>query len=181
MQKTCLNAVHHAAGARMIDFGGWEMPVAYAGIIEEHRHTRTSASLFDVSHMGRLELSGAAAQAVVERACTRNVGKLAVGRCGYSHICHERGGILDDVIVSRYADRWLIVCNASNRDKIVAHLGGLLRGTDARMTDRTLETCMIAVQGPKAWDALDNLPIDVTADPGQIKRYAFVSGSSMGV
>src|SRR5205085_3606412 len=100
MQKTSLNGLHHAAGAKLIDFGGWEMPVVYTSIIEEHRHTRESASVFDVSHMGRLELSGAAAEALLQRACTRNVSKLAVGRCGYSHICNERGGILDDVIVS---------------------------------------------------------------------------------
>src|SRR5262245_49739435 len=129
MNKTCLNAQHHALGARMIDFGGWDMPVKYAGIIDEHRHTRSAASLFDVSHMGRLDLSGRDAEAVLQKACTRNVAKLAVGRCGYSHICNERGGILDDVIVSRYEDHWLVVCNASNRDKIVAHLRSLIAGS----------------------------------------------------
>lgn len=180
MNKTCLSAAHYAAGAKMIDFGGWEMPVIYTSIIEEHRQTRASVGVFDVSHMGRLELRGAAAEAVLQRACTRNVGKLAVGRCGYSHICNERGGILDDVIVSRYDDRWLVVCNASNRDKIVRHLQSLMAGAEAKLTDRTLDTCMIAVQGPRAWDTLKNLPIGIAADPAQIKRYAFVSGSTMG-
>ena len=182
MKKTCLNSLHHAAGAKMIDFGGWDMPVMYTSILEEHRHTRSAASAFDVSHMGRLEFRGGDVESLLQRACTRNVGKLAVGRCGYAHICNERGGILDDVIVSRGADRWLMVCNASNRSKIVAHLTALLYGTDVQLTDHTEQTAMIAVQGPHAWDVFKTpLPISLAADPTQLKRYAFASGSILGV
>jgi len=182
MNKTCLNEIHHRTGAKMIDFGGWEMPVIYTGIIDEHNHTRTAASAFDVSHMGRLELRGAAAESVLQQACTRNVAKLAVGRCGYAHVCNSGGGILDDVIVSRYADHWLVVCNAGNREKIVRHLQALLKGRDAIMTDHTLDTCMIAVQGPAAMNLFEHdLPIDLPSDPRALKRYAFLSGSTFGV
>ncbi|MCK6482953.1 MAG: glycine cleavage system aminomethyltransferase GcvT [Phycisphaerae bacterium] len=181
MNRTCLHDLHQSAGARMIDFGGWHMPVVYTGIIDEHRHTRSAASLFDVSHMGRLEFHGPDAEALLQSACTRNVARLAVGRCGYSHVCNERGGVRDDVIVSRYADHWLMVCNASNREKIVAHLGELMRGMNVRLVDRTLDTAMIAVQGPRAWDTLRHLPLGITADPAAIRRYAFVGGSTLGV
>src|SRR5262245_9703956 len=119
MLRTALYETHKRLGARLIDFGGWEMPVSYRGIIEEHNHTRTAASVFDVSHMGRLHLTGPNAEALLQHVCTRNVAKLAIGRSGYSHICDESGGILDDVIVSHYATHWLVVCNAGNRQRIV--------------------------------------------------------------
>ena len=86
MLRTALYDTHERLGARLIDFGGWEMPVVYRGIIDEHVYTRTAASAFDVSHMGRLYLSGPDAEALLQRLCTRNVSKLAVGRCGYSHL-----------------------------------------------------------------------------------------------
>src|SRR6185503_8196777 len=108
MLRTSLFDTHERLGARIIDFGGWVMPVVYRGIVEEHHYTRTAASVFDVSHMGRLYLTGADAESVLQRICTRNVSKLAVARCGYSHICNEDGGILDDVIVSRFENQWLV-------------------------------------------------------------------------
>src|SRR5262245_15314106 len=122
MLRTALYDQHKSLGARLIDFGGWEMPVMYRGINEEHLQTRMAASIFDVSHMGRLYFTGKDAEALLDHVCTRNVGKLRVGRSGYSHVCNEQGGVLDDVIVSRYEDKWLMVCNAGNREKIVAHL-----------------------------------------------------------
>ena len=119
MLKTALNDFHDSQGAKLVDFAGWQMPVMYGGIIEEHVYTRTHASIFDVSHMGRVEFRGKDAEALLERLNTRRIGGMAVGVSRYSHICREDGGILDDVIVSRMEDHYLVVCNASNREKLL--------------------------------------------------------------
>ena len=178
MLRTALFDTHERLGARLIDFGGWEMPVVYRGILDEHQYTRTAASAFDVSHMGRLYLTGLDAEAVLQRTCTRNVSKLAVGRCGYSHMCNEEGGILDDVIVSRYEDKWLVVCNAGNRTKIVAHLREHIAGRDVKFDDQTTSSVMIAIQGPATMDLFKkHVPIKID----EIKRYAFATGSYMGM
>jgi len=100
--RTPLYDVHVARGARMVDFAGWEMPIQFSGILDEHNHTRTACSLFDVSHMGRLTLTGKDAERLLDRLCTRNLTDAEAGRCFYTHICREDGGILDDVIVSRF-------------------------------------------------------------------------------
>ena len=177
MLRTALYEAHKRLGARLIDFGGWEMPVMYRGINDEHVYTRTASSIFDVSHMGRLIFTGPDAEALLQHVCTRNVGKLKVGRSGYSHVCNERGGILDDVIVSRYEDRWLMVCNAGNRTKIVAHLQRHMQGRNVKMEDTTEKTVMMAVQGPKTMELFtEHLPIKV----GEMGRYGFVTGSYMG-
>ena len=177
MLRTALYDIHKHLGARLIDFGGWEMPVMYRGIHEEHVHTRTASSIFDVSHMGRLLVRGDGAEAFLQHVCTRNIEKLKVGRCGYSHVCHERGGILDDIIVCRYETHFLIVCNASNRDKIVAHLKRHAEGRKVALDDTTLQTVMIAVQGPATMDLFrKQMPIKLEEMP----RYGFVSGSYLG-
>lgn len=177
MLRTAIYDIHKRLGARLIDFGGWEMPVMYRGINEEHVHTRTAGSIFDVSHMGRLRMSGPDAEAFLQFICTRNIQKLKVGRCGYAHVCNERGGILDDVIVSRYEDHFLMVCNASNRDKIVAHLKRLLAGRKVTLEDQTLQTVMLAVQGPETIELFrKHMPIKLP----EIPRYGFASGSYMG-
>ena len=177
MLRTALYGTHKRLGARLIDFGGWEMPVMYRGIFEEHAHTRTQCSIFDVSHMGRLYLTGRDAEALLQRVCTRNVGKLAVGRSGYSHVCNSAGGVLDDVIVSRYEDRWLMVCNAGNREKMLAHLNAEAAGRDVTIDDQTQKTVMFAVQGPATMDLFRNhMPIQV----GEMGRFGFLTGSYMG-
>ncbi len=177
MLRTPLYRNHKRLGARLIDFGGWEMPVMYRGIREEHVYTRTVSSAFDVSHMGRLHFRGADAEALLQRVCTRNVGKLKVGRSGYSHICNETGGILDDVIVSRAEDRWMMVCNAGNREKIVTHLTHHAEGRDVRIDDRTESTVMMAIQGPATLDLFrEHMPIRI----GEVGRYGFIAGSYMG-
>ncbi|RIK69233.1 MAG: glycine cleavage system aminomethyltransferase GcvT [Planctomycetota bacterium] len=177
MLTTPLYEAHKRIGARLIDFGGWEMPVMYRGIQEEHVYTRTASSIFDVSHMGRLYFTGPDTEALLQHVCTRNVSKLKVGRSGYSHICNEQGGILDDVIVSRYEDKWLMVCNAGNREKIVAHLKQHMQGRNVKMDDTTTQSVMVAIQGPATMDLFArHMPIKV----GEVARYGFVSGSYMG-
>lgn len=181
MLRTALYETHKRLGARLIDFGGWEMPVMYTGITEEHVHTRTASSIFDVSHMGRLHFTGKDAEKLLDKVCTRNIAKLKVGRSGYSHVCNEQGGILDDVIVSRYEDKLLMVCNASNREKIVGHLKAQSAGMSLDMKDVTTSTVMVAVQGPATMELfrshLDKLPIKIE----EMKRYGFVKGSYWGV
>jgi len=177
MLRTALYDIHHRLGARLIDFGGWEMPVMYRGIQEEHVHTRAAASIFDVSHMGRIIFNGADAEALLQHVCTRNIGKLKVGRCGYSHVCNERGGILDDVIVSRFESHLLMVCNASNREKILGHLREHARGRKLTIEDTTLQTVMMAVQGPATMELFQQfVPLKLDG----MSRYGFVTGSYMG-
>jgi aminomethyltransferase len=168
--KTPLHDAHVAWGARMVDFAGWDMPIQYAGITEEHLHTRNACSAFDVSHMGRLRLTGADCQALLDRLCTRNLAAAEVGRCYYAHVCREDGGILDDVIVSRFEDAWGVVCNASNRAKIVAWITQHAAGQDVKLRDETTSTAMVAVQGPRTPEVAAGL---VNVDLGDIKRYRF--------
>jgi len=155
---------------RMVDFAGWEMPVQFAGVNEEHRHTRAACSVFDVSHMGRLTLVGADVHELLERLCTRNLSSPEVGRCYYTHMCRDDGGILDDVIVSCFEHHWGIVCNASNREKIVGWIRKHAEGRDVTLRDDTMSTCMVACQGPKTLE----LSKDFTADDlSTLKRYRF--------
>jgi len=119
MLHTPLIHFHRESGARLVEFAGWEMPVYYEGLVKEHHYTRRHASFFDVSHMGRVHFRGPQAADFMERLNTRRMSDTTVGQCRYSHMCREDGGILDDVIVSRLEDCFLVVCNASNRDKLL--------------------------------------------------------------
>lgn len=181
MLKTPLNDTHKRLGARLVEFGGWEMPVMYRGINDEHVYTRTAASIFDVSHMGRLKFTGDDAESFLDKICTRNVAKVAVGKSAYSHVCNEQGGILDDVIVSRFKDHLYMVCNAGNREKIVAHLKKHIEGMKVKMEDLTTGTVMFAIQGPAVLplfkEQSDKLPIKVP----EIPRYGCFGGSYMGM
>jgi aminomethyltransferase len=178
MKRTAVHDIHKRLGAKLVDFAGWEMPLLYTGIREEHQHTRSVSSIFDVSHMGRLIFTGPDAAALLDRVCTRNAAALAVGRCGYSHVCNEQGGILDDVIISRAETHWIMVCNAANRERILAHVRDLAAGRNVEIEDHTELTVMFAIQGPATWRLFrEHLPIQV----GDLKRYAFVTGSYMGM
>ncbi len=177
MHQTPLNQFHRDQGARMVEFAGWEMPIMYSGIIEEHRWTREHAGVFDVSHMGRVEFRGPDALAFLELLNTRNIGQAAVGMCRYSHMCKDDGGILDDVIVSRFEDKFLVVCNASNREKLLGWWNERKRGFNVEIIDHTLETAMVAIQGPEALETMDRLlPFKVS----DLKRYRFKTGSAIG-
>src|SRR3954468_2216244 len=122
LKRTPLYDEHKKLGARLVPFAGWEMPVQYRGIVDEHRAVRTAAGLFDVSHMGEIELRGEHAPAVVDYLVTGAAASLADGSALYTCACNEGGTILDDLIVYRIArEAFLIVCNAGNRDKISSH------------------------------------------------------------
>lgn len=150
MHITPLNGWHHTHQGRMVDFAGWEMPVQYSSIVEEHNAVRSTAGLFDISHMGRLQFYGDSSQAFLNGMLTNDTEKLKAGDVRYSLICGKDGGILDDVLVYRLPDRWELVVNASNREKIVNWLKHAAGFASIEFCDNTLTTGMIAVQGPNA-------------------------------
>ena len=165
LARTPLYDWHVARNARMVDFAGWAMPVQYSSIVEEHKATRSAIGVFDISHMGRLRFDGPGAAPFLDRLLTRRVIGIDQGLIRYSLVANESGGILDDVLVYHLADGGkpfhLLVVNASNREKIVAWISEHLdEADDVSFTDQTRETAMIAVQGPRALDALQSL-IDV--------------------
>jgi len=168
---------HVSAGGRMVDFEGWEMPVVYRSIIDEHEQTRKSGSIFDVSHMGRIQFSGKDALAFLSKILTRKIDDQKVGQSRYSLVCNDTGGVLDDVIVSRDTKHWMMVCNASNREKLLKHFSEMRRtlGLDFDMADQTEATAMVAIQGPKAIERLTG----VFSDLAETKRYHFISGTYM--
>jgi len=140
-----------------VPFAGYELPVQYAGVTEEHNAVRRAAGLFDVSHMGELTLEGPAAAATLDRIIARSVAKLAVGTAFYTVACNERGTILDDLIIYRLApDSFLVVCNASNRAKMAAHFSAAA-GSACAFADRSDEYALLALQGPKAVAILNAL------------------------
>jgi aminomethyltransferase len=178
LKRTPLYDEHVRLGARLVDFAGWEMPLLYRGINEEHRHTREKCSIFDVSHMGRIEVSGEGAGAFLEFLCTRRLGDMTPGQTRYSHVCNEQGGILDDVLVSRYETHWLVVCNGSNREKIVGWIQRHAAGRPVQIEDTTEATAMVAIQGPLTMrEAARVLPIPMA----DLRRYHFVTGEFMGM
>jgi aminomethyltransferase len=167
---------HVGAGAKLVEYAGWEMPLLYRGIVQEHQHTRTHGSLFDVSHMGRLRFSGKNVVAFLNKVLTRNVSNQNIGVSRYSLVCNESGGVLDDVIVSRDESDWLMVCNASNRAKLVDHFRAVMSSMEVNLDDQTEKTAMVAVQGPMVIERLANvLPVDVKA----MKRYTFETAEVM--
>ncbi|HEY8505398.1 MAG TPA: glycine cleavage system aminomethyltransferase GcvT [Gemmataceae bacterium] len=152
--RTPLYEWHFSRNARMVPFGGWEMPVQYSGIIDEHRAVRTAAGLFDVSHMGRLVFEGPGAEAFIQHLWTNDAASMKLGQVRYGLLCHEQGGILDDVLVYRLERRWLMVVNASNREKVLRWVESHKHARQALVTDRTFDWAMLAVQGPRALEAV---------------------------
>lgn len=155
LRRTSLVDEHKALGARMVPFSGWEMPVQFKkGLVDEHRAVRTAAGLFDVSHMGELVLNGEHAESVVDYLVTNDVKKLEDGQAVYACCCNEQGNILDDLIVYRVAqDRFLIVCNAGNHDKMAAHFRKAAEN-HCDFEDVSDRTALIALQGPRAMEIL---------------------------
>ena len=156
LKKTPLNEIHRNSGAKMVPFGGWDMPVQYTGIVDEHKTVRTNAGLFDVSHMGEFELKGSGARDLVQYLTANDVDRIGVGRGQYSLFLNENGGAIDDIIVYRVGQTtYLIVVNASNIDKDWAHVESVARGFgNVEVSNRSEEFGLLALQGPKAERAL---------------------------
>jgi aminomethyltransferase len=177
--RTALHDRHVAAGARFTTFGGWEMPVRYGSIIDEHQAVRTGVGLFDLSHMGELHVSGPEAAAGLATALTNDATRLAVGRAQYSLICAPDGGVIDDLIVYRTDEEaYLVVPNAGNASTVADEVRERLRGRDARVHDATLETSLVAVQGPSALDVL--MPLTEAALDG-LRPYAATPARVAGI
>jgi len=176
VKRTPLYDAHRALGARLVDFAGWEMPVQYSGIIDEHLAVRRRAGLFDVSHMGEVEIRGAGALAACQAATANDVTRLRDGTAQYSLLLTPAGGIVDDIIVHRRAaDRVFICVNAANREADVAYLREHGRG--AEVVDRSDEFALLALQGPRATAILARL---TAVDLPSIARFAFADGDVAG-
>jgi aminomethyltransferase len=166
--RTPLYDWHVGHGGRMVEFSGWDMPVQYSSIIEEHHAVRTAAGLFDISHMGRLSFAGPDALAFLQQVYTNNAATMKDGQARYGLICNPQGGIRDDVLVYRWPYGWAMVVNASNRGKIVDWLGEHKGAHKVEIQDQTTTTCMLAVQGPQALALCRGL---TEADAEQLAYY----------
>lgn len=178
LRRTSLYPEHIALGARIVAFAGWEMPIQYTGIVDEHQAVRSAAGLFDVSHMGELRLRGQYASYVVDYLVTGDVKKLVDGQALYTCACNERGTILDDLIVYRRAQEdWLVVCNGANRNKMSAHFAhAAVNHCDYE--DQSDATALIALQGPKAFEVLSTIG---AADLSSLKSFHFRDATLAGV
>src|SRR5256886_14411340 len=180
LKRTPLYEAHVKAGARLVPFGGWEMPVQSAGIIEEPRAVRSAVGLFDVSHMGEFEVEGPGALGALQRLTTNDVAALAVGQVQYSLLCYPTGTIVDDLTVYRLADhRFMLTVNAANIDKDWAHVNQYTgQGEGARWKNVSTQTGLIAVQGPRAEALVSRL---AAGDVAKIGYYRFARGVVAGI
>jgi aminomethyltransferase len=179
LHETALVARHHSLGARLIEFGGWLMPVQYSGILDEHRAVRERAGLFDLSHMGELYVDGPEAGDALAAAVVSDPRTLTIGRAQYSMICAPDGGIIDDLIIYRLAlDRYLVVANAGNAATVSNELADRLSTWDAILDDRSMVTSLVAIQGPAAAGILAPLTdVDLPA----LRYYAAAEGNVAGI
>jgi aminomethyltransferase len=175
--KTPLFDWHESHGGRIVEFGGWLMPVQYSTIVEEHHAVRRRAGLFDISHMGRLTFDGADAASWVDHVTTNAVAGLAVNQIQYSLMANGGGGLIDDVLVYRSQYSYLMVCNASNRAHVLAQLERHREARSARLVDRTPDTAMIAVQGPSALSCVEPL---FDAPLAALRYYHLTMGRLLG-
>ncbi len=175
--KTPLFDWHRSHGGRLVEFGGWLMPVQYSTIVEEHQAVRNRVGLFDISHMGRLMFEGPDALDWLEHVTTNHVARLGDDQVQYSLMANGGGGLIDDVLVYRSRYAYVMVCNASNRAHVLAQLERHREGRVARLTDQTPDTAMIAVQGPAALATLRPLcdaPLDT------LGYYRLTAGKLLG-
>ncbi|MBN8869215.1 MAG: glycine cleavage system aminomethyltransferase GcvT [Solirubrobacterales bacterium] len=184
LRRTPLFEIHQEAGAKLVPFAGWEMPVQYDGIKEEHIAVRTHAGIFDVSHMGQIEVEGPGSLAFLQRLVTNDVAKIEVGGAQYSLLLNEDAGVIDDLFVYRLAhDRYLVITNAGNHTADLAQFGLVARDFDVYVRDASANYAMLAVQGPNARRILEHtlhvdLPPRMKVGARQIgRRPALVCGT----
>jgi aminomethyltransferase len=177
LKATALHSVHRRMGAKMIDFGGWDMPLQYSGILEEHRAVRANVGVFDVSHMGEIEIQGPDAGALTDYVSTNAVARLQIGQAQYAGLLYEHGGFVDDILVHKIAsDHYFLCVNASNQEKDYEHIAGVnqFRATADLASDRYTQ---LAIQGPRALETLQKL---TTADLAAIGYYHFIDSAVAG-
>src|SRR5256885_9643612 len=179
MERTPLHAIHARLGAKLVPFGGYEMPVSYAaGITAEHRAVREAVGVFDVSHMGEFEVTGSDRNAFVQRVTCNDVGALKPGQAQYSGILTKEGTFVDDCLVYRFEDKLMLVVNASNIQNDWDHIVAQKAGADVRLRDISDETALLAVQGPKAEALLGPL---TSLGLWMVPYYHFSQGEVAGV
>ncbi len=179
LKRTPLREFHAANGGRLVDFAGWEMPVQYRSILEEHKAVRRTAGLFDVSHMGEVDVRGPGALAFLQKLVTNDVSKLFPGRVLYSPMCYPTGGVVDDLLVYMRGDGDYFLCiNAGNIDKDLAWLREQSTGFDVTLTDRCEDYALLAIQGPKAVEIVQSL---TGAKLETIRYYHFGEGTVAGI
>jgi aminomethyltransferase len=173
LKTTPLNSIHRALGAKMVDFGGWDMPVQYTGIIDEHHAVRRAVGVFDVSHMGEIEIHGPEAARLADFATTNAVHKLKIGQAQYSGLLYPHGGFVDDILVHKAAeDHYFLCVNAANQEKDFEHIRSLNR-FDAHVDLASDRYAQLAIQGSRARDTVQKLtPVDLAA----IRYYWFSDG-----
>ena len=178
VRKTALNSTHRRLGAKMVNFGGWDMPLEYSGILSEHEAVRTRAGLFDVSHMGEIEIRGEHALDLVQWVTCNDASKLTDGQAHYSGLMTERGTFVDDLLVHKIADRHYLLCvNAANQDGDFEHIAAHNRfGAQAENAGERYS--QLAIQGPRALEILKRL---TKVALGAIRYYHFTSGKVSGV
>ncbi len=180
LKQTDLHEVHVSSGAKMVPFGGWSMPVQYASILDEARRVREHVGLFDLGHMGRLEVTGPDATRFLDSVVTSFVGKIPVGAIRYGLVCAEDGGPLDDLLLYKSSDENIfVVANASNCATVLAWLHDHVGSHDVTITDRSDELAMLALQGPKSQDALQ--PLVEGKDLGEVGYYKFTFATVCGI
>jgi aminomethyltransferase len=179
IQVTPLNAFHRRHGGRMVDFAGWDMPVQYKSILEEHKAVRQRAGLFDVSHMGEADVQGPDALKFLQHLVSNDCSKLFPGRVLYTVMCYPHGGVVDDLLVYRRgADEYFLCINAGNIGKDIAWMQEQAKGFNCTVTDRSKDYGQLAIQGPKAIEIVQTLTKAALAD---IKYYHFAEGEVAGV
>jgi aminomethyltransferase len=179
MKRTPLYQVHESLNAKFTEFGGWEMPLQYSSIVKEHLAVRTVVGLFDLSHMGELEVCGQGANELVQKLSTNDAGRLTDGRVLYTLFCNETGGIVDDLLIYRHADNhYMLVVNAANIEKDLAWVE-THNDTEAEVENVSEDTALIALQGPKAIDVLN--PFVPERDVSEISFFRFEVGEVAGI
>ncbi|MCB9653464.1 MAG: glycine cleavage system aminomethyltransferase GcvT [Deltaproteobacteria bacterium] len=179
LKKTPLHALHVEAGAKMVPFAGYEMPVQYTGVIEEHQNVRTHVGLFDVSHMGEVEFVGSGALSIANKIFSQDLTALVDGQACYAVMCQEDGGIIDDVVIHRLSEQHVLVCvNAANRAKDFAWMS-TFETPDCQIRDASDDYVQIAVQGPKAETLLRAAMESASASIDGLKRYHFVADKAV--
>jgi aminomethyltransferase len=178
MKRTAFYRMHQQNGAKIVEFAGFEMPIQYSGIINEHKCVRTAVGMFDVTHMGEFEIRGKDALMLIQKVTTNDASKLFDGKVQYSSMCYPDGGIVDDLLVYRFSDHFMFVVNASNCSKDFEWIRSNIGNLNVELVDRSDEISLLAIQGPKSLEMLQPL---TTANLSAMQYYTFVQAKLAGV
>jgi aminomethyltransferase len=178
MKQTAFINIHRQLGAKIVEFAGFEMPVQYSGIIDEHKTVRTNVGIFDVSHMGEFEIKGKDALALIQKVTTNDASKLTEGKVQYSALCYPDGGIVDDLLVYKFHEHFMFVVNASNLKKDFEWITSNIGNLDVQVLNMSDEVSLLAVQGPKSLATLQKL---TATNLSSMPYYTFLKGNLAGI